>query len=346
MPYHYLSENVRQYIDRSVLCWLATVDTDGQPNVSPKELFTYSATEDEVLVAMIASPRTMKNLKANARVSLSFVDVFVQKGFKLNGSARLWGEGESGFADRLPKLREMAGEDFTVRQLLAITVTAVEPIIAPRYRFYPDTTEAEQIASAHATYGLTQTAGNYWECVHQQFRYYRSLGDRTFRQLSDEDLFKTPGENGNSIAVIVNHLYGNMRSRWTDFLTTDGEKEWRHRDQEFEDVIKDRAMLLERWEAGWKCLFDGLESAQSVPLSTIVYIRNKGHTVTEAVNRQLAHYAYHIGQIAYLGRMFSGVEWKSLSVPKGESEAYNAKNFAKGKRREFFTKEFLDREED
>jgi len=145
----------------------------------------------------------------------------------------------------------------------------------------------------------------------------------------------------NSIAITVNHIVGNMLSRWTDFLTTDGEKDFRNRDKEFEDVIKTRQELLDKWETGWACLFEALASVNEDNFETTVYIRNMGHTVVEAVNRQLAHYAYHIGQIVYLGRMIKGAEWASLSIPKGDSKTYNAEKFAMPKREAHFTDEFL-----
>jgi len=136
-----------------------------------------------------------------------------------------------------------------------------------------------------------------------------------------------------------------MLSRWTDFLTSDGEKEWRNRDQEFEDLIKTKAQLLQRWEEGWACLYKALASVNEDNFEQLVYIRNQGHTIVEAVNRQLAHYAYHIGQIVFIGRMIKGEEWVSLSIPKGGSKVYNEGKFKQEKRRGHFTDEFLDGEE-
>lgn len=183
---------------------------------------------------------------------------------------------------------------------------------------------------------------NYLESVYQQFRYYRSLGEKTFDQLTEEQLLWKPNEASNSIAIIVNHLNGNMLSRWTDFLTSDGEKEWRMRDQEFEEVIQSRKELIEKWNTGWDCLFRALDNINEDNMDTIVYIRNQGHTIVEAVNRQLCHYSYHIGQITYIGRLIIDSEWKSLSIPKNASKAYNKEKFDKPKRREHFTKEILD----
>ena len=186
---------------------------------------------------------------------------------------------------------------------------------------------------------------NYLESVQKQFQYYKLLGDRTFMQLDDADLFWQFNDASNSVAIIVKHLWGNMRSRWIDFLTKDGEKEWRHRDTEFEATIQDRDELIDKWEEGWQCLFTALESINEDNFNTVIYIRNQGHSIVEAVNRQLAHYAYHVGQIAYIGRMIKGDQWESLSVPKGKSKAYNQKMFAQPKRKEHFTKDFLSEEE-
>lgn len=182
---------------------------------------------------------------------------------------------------------------------------------------------------------------NFIESVTKQFQYYKQLGDRTFAQLSDQELFWQYNEASNSISIIVNHLHGNMLSRWTDFLNADGEKEWRKRDQEFEDLIKNRAQLDEKWEAGWTCLFDALATINEDNFDQPVYIRNQGHTIVEAVNRQLAHYAYHVGQIVYTGRMIKGEEWTSLSIPKGKSKVYNAEKFSKPKERGHYTDDFL-----
>ncbi len=183
---------------------------------------------------------------------------------------------------------------------------------------------------------------NFLASTKKQFTYYQLLGNRTFDQVSDDDLFwQSPSEN-NSIAIIVNHMHGNMMSRWTDFLTTDGEKDFRKRDQEFEDLIKTRARLMAKWNEGWQMLFTALDSINENNFTNLVYIRNQGHTIPEAVNRQLAHYAYHVGQIVLIGQMRCGKNWKSLSIPKGDSKAYNEKKFAQEKKRGHFTDEFLD----
>jgi len=182
---------------------------------------------------------------------------------------------------------------------------------------------------------------NYLQSIRKQFEYYKLLGERTFAQLSEKDLFWQFNDESNSIAIIVNHLHGNMMSRWTDFLTSDGEKQWRTRDLEFEDVIRSRSELEEKWNEGWKCLFKALDSVDEENFGTQVYIRNQGHTIVEAVNRQYAHYAYHIGQIVYIGRMLKAQDWKSLSIPKGKSTDYDSEKFSKDKHRAHFTDEIL-----
>lgn len=173
--------------------------------------------------------------------------------------------------------------------------------------------------------------------IKKQFEYYKALGEKTFEQLDEEELFWQYNEASNSIAIIVNHLWGNMKSRWTDFLTTDGEKEWRHRDQEFEAVIKTKDELIRKWNEGWKCLFDALNSINEKNFETKIYIRNQEHSIIEATNRQFAHYSYHIGQITYIGKMLKGNQWKSLSIPKGESNKFNKQKFSKGKHKGHFS---------
>ena len=184
-------------------------------------------------------------------------------------------------------------------------------------------------------------SSNYLSGIHKQFQYYKFLGERTFEQLKEDDLFWQYNEASNSIAILVNHLWGNMLSRWTDFLTSDGEKEWRERDMEFENVIENKEELLSKWNEGWDCLFTALDSITEENFDTIVYIRNQGHSIPDAINRQLAHYAYHIGQIVYIGRMIRGETWTSLSIPKGESKTFNKEKFSKSKHSAHFTDEFL-----
>jgi len=186
---------------------------------------------------------------------------------------------------------------------------------------------------------------NYLESVIKQFEYYKMLGERTFEQLPDEKLFWKLNDESNSIATIVKHLSGNMLSRWTDFLTSDGEKEWRNRDAEFENTIDSRKDVLEIWEKGWKVLLDTLNSLIDTDLERIVYIRNQEHTVMEAINRQLAHYPYHVGQIVYIGKL-AAAQWKSLSIPRGNSGQFNADKFSQPKHKEHFTDEFLKNNND
>lgn len=179
----------------------------------------------------------------------------------------------------------------------------------------------------------------------RQFEYYKMLGEKTFAQVPDEKLFWQYNEDSNSIATIVKHLSGNMLSRWTDFLTTDGEKEWRNRDDEFENDIATKDELLQKWDAGWKVFLDTLTSLKEQDLEKIIYIRNQGHTVIEAINRQLAHYPYHIGQIVLIGKMCAP-NWVSLSIPKGNSKLFNDDKFSKPKHKAHFTDEFLNNPKD
>lgn len=174
---------------------------------------------------------------------------------------------------------------------------------------------------------------HYINSLRKQFEYYKMLGERTMKQLSDEQLFYRANSETNSIAIIVKHLWGNMRSRWTDFLTSDGEKTWRERDAEFENDIKDRDELMAKWNEGWQCLFDALDLVNDANIQTTIYIRNEGHTVMEAINRQLAHYPYHVGQIVHIGKTLLNEKWESLSIPRGNSRIYNDDKFAQPKTR-------------
>ncbi|MGY3211922.1 DUF1572 domain-containing protein [Mucilaginibacter sp. HD30] len=180
----------------------------------------------------------------------------------------------------------------------------------------------------------------YLDSAIKQFEYYKLLGEQTFAQVPEDRLFWQYNEESNSIATIVKHLSGNMQSRWTDFLTSDGEKEWRDRDREFENDLSTKIAVLALWDKGWQILLDTLRSLQEDDLDRIIYIRNQGHTVMEAINRQLAHYPYHIGQIVFIGKMASS-GWQSLSIPRGGSQAYNAGKFAEPPQRQHFTDEFL-----
>jgi uncharacterized damage-inducible protein DinB len=155
------------------------------------------------------------------------------------------------------------------------------------------------------------------------FRYYKNLAERAMAQCPDEALFTTLDAESNSIAIIVKHMSGNMRSRWTDFLTSDGEKPDRNRDTEFEEPPKTRAELLELWERGWKYVFDALQALNDADLARTVAIRSEPHSVMQAINRQVAHYSYHVGQIVYLARHFAGNKWQSLTIPKRKSAEFN-----------------------
>ena len=178
---------------------------------------------------------------------------------------------------------------------------------------------------------------NYLESVIKQFKYYQGLGRHTMEQVDEKSLFYEPVNDTNSIAVIVKHLHGNMLSRWTDFLETDGEKPSRNRDDEFEGTLTSREEVYQLWNEGWDCLFKAIEPLQANQLDQIIYIRNEGHTVMEAINRQLCHYIYHVGQIVFLGKIVKGSEWVSLSIPKGKSKDFNKTKFDQEKSRKHFT---------
>lgn len=157
---------------------------------------------------------------------------------------------------------------------------------------------------------------NYLESVKKQFNLYRSLGEKTIGQVDDDKLFWQYNSESNSIAIIVHHLWGNMLSRWTNFLTEDGEKESRNRDAEFEDVIKSKDELMLKWNTGWDCFFKALDSLNPEDLDKTIYIRKEPLTVMDAINRQLAHYSAHVGQIIFLGKMILDNRWVSLSIPR------------------------------
>ena len=157
------------------------------------------------------------------------------------------------------------------------------------------------------------------------FRYYKKLGEGAIEQVTDEQLFATLDAEMNSIAIIVKHITGNMRSRWTDFLTSDGEKPDRNRDTEFEQPPATRAELLKLWNGGWDRVFAALEPLSDSDLGRTVPIRGEPHSVMQAINRQIAHYAYHVGQIVFLAKHLSSTGWKSLSVPRNKSAEFNRK---------------------
>lgn len=191
--------------------------------------------------------------------------------------------------------------------------------------------------------------------ANRQFLYYKTLGEKAMEQLEPEQLFVSLNEDTNSIAIIIKHLHGNMLSRWTDFLTTDGEKEWRNRDGEFTDdtstplsVTEKKQEVLKQWNEGWECLFNALNSLKPEDLDKIIYIRNEGHTVLEAINRQLAHYPYHVGQMVFYAKILKksdpiAIGWTSLSIPKNKSNDYNADKFSKDKSKKHFTDDELDK---
>lgn len=184
---------------------------------------------------------------------------------------------------------------------------------------------------------------SYLESVKKQFLYYKMLGEKAIHQLEPEQLFVSLNEDTNSIATIIKHISGNMLSRWTDFLTSDGEKEWRNRDAEFENDLKSKEEVLIVWNKGWDCFENTLNDLKPKQLSDIIYIRNEGHTVIEAINRQLAHYPYHIGQIVFYAKQLKNSSWDSLSIPRNKSGNYNAEKFAKEKEIKNFTDDELKR---
>lgn len=167
-------------------------------------------------------------------------------------------------------------------------------------------------------------ASHYLEGVLKDYRKLKLNAEKAIAQVNDRDFFALPSPESNSIAIVMKHMAGNMRSRWTDFLTSDGEKPDRQRDREFEIEDADsRAALEERWEQGWQLVFDAIGPLKDGDLMGTVLIRGEAHTVLEAVQRQLAHYSAHVGQIIYLARYYQGPKWKTLSIPKGQSEAFN-----------------------
>lgn len=155
--------------------------------------------------------------------------------------------------------------------------------------------------------------------------YYKRLGDGALAQASEEALFAPLDPEANSIAIIVKHLEGNMRSRWRDFLSSDGEKPDRNRDLEFEAPPKTRAEVLALWESGWKDVFDAVEPLTEADMGSKAYIRGEAHSVMQTIHRQLAHYAYHVGQMVFIAKHYAGGEWKSLSIPRGQSSSFNAR---------------------
>jgi uncharacterized protein DUF1572 len=150
----------------------------------------------------------------------------------------------------------------------------------------------------------------------KRVKYYKDLADKTFAQLEDKDFHYRPNEESNSIAIVIQHMYGNMLSRWTNFLTEDGEKTWRERDDEFEVHDYSKAKLIELWEKGWNCYLTAMQDLKEEDLLKTITIRNEKLSVIDAINRQLAHYPYHVGQIIYVGKLLKDRDWKNLSMPK------------------------------
>jgi hypothetical protein len=170
---------------------------------------------------------------------------------------------------------------------------------------------------------MSSIGNTYLQTAIKRLRYYKGLGEKTFEQLTDAGLHYAPNAASNSIAVIVQHMAGNMLSRWTNFLTEDGEKPWRQRDEEFEVHNYSKQQVLDIWEKGWTCFLDALTSLTENDLLKTIYIREEPLLVIDAINRQLAHYPHHVGQIIYIGKLIKDSGWQSLSIEKGKSEAYN-----------------------
>lgn len=177
---------------------------------------------------------------------------------------------------------------------------------------------------------MENTGENYLSSVKKLFTFYKSLADKAISQVTNQQLYWQYNNESNSIAIIMQHIAGNLISRWTAFLNSDGEKASRDRDAEFEKAAATKEELIAIWEKGWQCLFNALNQLTENDLIHIIYIRNEAHTVIEAVNRQLAHLSYHIGQIVFLAKMMAGDNWQSLSIPKGQSKQFNERMFAKG----------------
>lgn len=171
------------------------------------------------------------------------------------------------------------------------------------------------------------TTAQFMSAIIYVFEYYKQLAERAVEQVPDEKLHAALDENTNSIAVIMKHIAGNQISRWTDFRTTDGEKPWRNRDNEFVDTFNNRAELMEYWDRGWSCTLETLKSLTAEDFEKNIPIRGKAHTVPLAIERSLGHICYHVGQIVQVARIQAGDEWNTLTIPKGESEQFNKENW-------------------
>lgn len=163
----------------------------------------------------------------------------------------------------------------------------------------------------------------------KRFQYYKDIGDKSLAQLSEEQIFWQYNDESNSIAIIIKHIAGNMLSRWTNFLTEDGEKSWRNRDSEFENDFKTKEEVLEYWEKGWRCLFEALNQITDENINSTIYIRGEAHLVVDAVFRQLAHYPYHVGQIIYIAKMMKNQDWQTLSIARNKSADFNQEMHSK-----------------
>ncbi|UVD80340.1 DUF1572 domain-containing protein [Myroides albus] len=179
--------------------------------------------------------------------------------------------------------------------------------------------------------------------IRKQFEYYRMLADKTVLLLSQEELNWKVNEESNTVAVLMRHITGNLLSRFTNFFTEDGEKEWRKRDEEFAEGFYDRHELISNWDKAWNVLFATIDSIDEHNIETIIKIRNQDHTVGEVLYRQLAHYPYHIGQIVFIGKMIKNKDWQSLSIPKNKSTDYNQEKFSNPNSEKHFTDNYLNK---
>ena len=168
---------------------------------------------------------------------------------------------------------------------------------------------------------------SFLESAIRQIYSYKIVGEKTFNQLTEEQLFWKYNQESSSIAIIVKHIVGNQFSRWTNFLTEDGEKEWRERDLEFENSYTTKEEMIQEWDKGWECFLFVLNQLTEADLNKTIYIRKEPHSVIDAITRQICHYSYHIGQITYVGKMLQNENWKSLSIPKNKSVQFNLEKF-------------------
>ena len=175
------------------------------------------------------------------------------------------------------------------------------------------------------------TGEEYLDTIKEDFKKYKKIAEDTLSQLNEDEIHYRSGEDSNSISILIQHVSGNLVSRFSDFLTADGEKEWRKRDTEFEEQNLSKEKLIEKWNSGWKILFDQLDKLSPEDLTKSILIRNEPHSVIKALNRQAVHYAYHVGQIVFIAKEIKKESWKTLSVAKGKSEEFNRKMFSSGR---------------